>query len=232
MNEHKEATFDVAKIRELAPELNDSAWPDAELGVAWLKFSKAEFSEKDGIAVTDDTVRRFKMWLTPDELPEIKDLKGQLKDVTDKLTLAGKAFDSVTDQLGKTIAAKNDAYDERARVVAAYAKLLAALGYKVGVGRHEPEGDPEWAGWETVLYIDLPSGQVSWHYSDAQALELLADVPEYHIKWDKHTTQEKYNRLKNFAPARMQKERVQGQMLDLVKRMSQALDEIRQEIGE
>jgi hypothetical protein len=81
----------------------------------------------------------------------------------------------------------DEAYHERNQLVA----LLARL-YPSGRKRTAIEGwDPEWNG---CVYIDLPTGQASWHYHDREA-ELFADLPEYAGEWDGHTTEQKYQRV-------------------------------------
>ena len=81
-------------------------------------------------------------------------------------------------------AAKDQAYFERNQVVAALAKLFPS-----GTARTAIEGwEPEWHG---CVYIDLPTGQVSWHYHDDQAY-LFKDLPAYAGAWDDHTTEQKY----------------------------------------
>lgn len=78
-------------------------------------------------------------------------------------------------------------YAERNALVA----LLARL-YPSGTRRTEIKGwDPEWHG---CVYIDLPTGQVSWHYHDREA-PLFADLPSYVGEWDGHTTDQKYYRI-------------------------------------
>ena len=57
---------------------------------------------------------------------------------------------------------KDDAYLERNRVVAALAKLFPS-----GIERTAIEGWSE--DWHSCVYIDLPTGQVSWHYHDSHA---------------------------------------------------------------
>jgi len=82
---------------------------------------------------------------------------------------------------------KDQAYEERNRVVAALARLFPA-----GLKRTSIEGwDTEWQG---CVYIDLPVGQVSWHYHDTHA-DLFDGLPPYAGEWDGHTTAEKYRRL-------------------------------------
>jgi hypothetical protein len=51
--------------------------------------------------------------------------------------------------------------------------------------------------WHGCVYIDLPTGQASWHYHDSQA-HLFDHLPEYQGEWDGHTTGEKYERLAGY----------------------------------
>lgn len=82
---------------------------------------------------------------------------------------------------------KDAAYLERNQVVAALSKLFPA-----GVAKTAIEGWSE--DWHGCVYIDLPTGQVSWHFHDSQA-HLFAHLPLYEKPWDGHTTEEKYTRL-------------------------------------
>jgi hypothetical protein len=69
--------------------------------------------------------------------------------------------------------------------------LLARI-YPSGIRRTEIEGwDPEWHG---CVYIELPTGQASWHYHDNEA-HLFSDLPPFDGKWDGHTTEQKYRRV-------------------------------------
>jgi hypothetical protein len=84
---------------------------------------------------------------------------------------------------------KNQAYQERNLLVAALSKLFPAY-----LGRHI--GDEDWDDdWRNIVFISLPTGQVSWHIHDSE-LGLFE-----HLKgiigpgWDGHSTEEKYARL-------------------------------------
>jgi hypothetical protein len=82
---------------------------------------------------------------------------------------------------------KDAAYEERNQVVAALTTIFPS-----GIARTDiPGWLPEWHG---CVYIDLPTGQVSWHYHDSQA-HLFAHLPPYKKPWDGHTTEQKYARL-------------------------------------
>lgn len=81
----------------------------------------------------------------------------------------------------------DDVYLERNGVVSALSKCFPS-----GVAKTPIEGwDPEWHG---CVYIDLPTGQASWHFHESQA-HLFAHLPAYPGEWDGHSTEEKYERL-------------------------------------
>lgn len=83
--------------------------------------------------------------------------------------------------------AKDAAYRERNQVVAALARLFPSGVTKTDI----PDWDPEWHG---CVFIDLPTGQASWHFHDDDA-ELFVGLPPYEKPWDGHTTPEKYCRV-------------------------------------
>lgn len=72
-------------------------------------------------------------------------------------------------------------YDRRYPKVLDAASLAAACGYRAGI-RIDPL-EPEWP----VIYLELPTGQVSWH------------MAEHATPWDGHDTDEKYRRCRAFA---------------------------------
>lgn len=62
-------------------------------------------------------------------------------------------------------------------------KAMAAandLGYATGY-RIDPN-EPEWP----VAFIELPTGQVSWH------------MPQHSAAWDGHSTEEKFERIQQY----------------------------------
>ena len=81
----------------------------------------------------------------------------------------------------------NAAYYERNKVVAGLAALFPSGIKKTDI----PGWEEEWHG---CVYIDLPTGQVSWHYHESQA-HIFAGLPEYRKEWDGHDTLEKYRRV-------------------------------------
>jgi hypothetical protein len=82
----------------------------------------------------------------------------------------------------------NAAYRERAHLVA----LLAAQ-YPAEF-REDPEDD-EWS----IVYIDLPTGQASWHIHPRD-VDLFPHVKfGTAAEWDGHSTEEKYRRIDELA---------------------------------
>jgi hypothetical protein len=98
-------------------------------------------------------------------------------------------------------------YDERNRLVAALARFAlnegrespqinAWLGYHVADPRERvEEWDPE---WRNVVYVQLPTGQCSWHIHDRD-LPLFDFLERRTAPWDGHSTAEKYERIRRFA---------------------------------
>src|SRR5258708_24529163 len=85
---------------------------------------------------------------------------------------------------------EDSAYHERNAVVAFLAKLFPSGTKRTAI----PGWDPEWGG---CVYIDLPTGQASFHYHDRDA-HLFEGLPLYKGEWDGHTTEEKYARMASF----------------------------------
>lgn len=97
-------------------------------------------------------------------------------------------------ELGDMEDQRNAVYRERAHLVA----LLAAEDPS-HIGRNDPNA-PDWA----VLTVELPTGQACWHIAAAD-MDLFAHVqptPNYARGWDGHTTEEKYQRIREHTTAR------------------------------
>ena len=104
-----------------------------------------------------------------------------------------------TPDLAEMEARKDAAYEERNRVVAALARAALNLGYRAMRTRTAIEG---WSDdWHGCVCIDLPTGQVSWHYHDSHA-HLFDWLPPGDMEWDGHDTPEKYRRVAAFADGR------------------------------
>ena len=85
-------------------------------------------------------------------------------------------------------------YYDRNLAVMALARLAQQQGYTVGIALDLAE-TPE---WQTVIMIDLPTGQVGWHIRES---ELQDDWPAYPGKWDGHSDELKWDRIKAFLAA-------------------------------
>lgn len=88
------------------------------------------------------------------------------------------------------------AYRERQQLIALIAKMAMAMGLKAGMRRHVDVEGEIWDGtYMNMVYIDLPSGQVSWHIHDSE-LPLFSFLPPYEKEWDGHTVEEKFRRIR------------------------------------
>jgi len=89
---------------------------------------------------------------------------------------------------------KDAAYSERNKLVAALSKLLPAH-----IERH-PKEDLSWEDdWRWIVFIQAPSGQMSWHIHDSELLRFGHLKAKRGNSWDGHTTEEKYRRLSNLG---------------------------------
>lgn len=88
---------------------------------------------------------------------------------------------------------RDAAYVERNRCVAALARLIVAGGGRAWLADHQddPSWDPE---WKTIVFIDGPTGQMSWHLHDSD-VPLFAGFDRGQNAWDGHSTPEKYERV-------------------------------------
>lgn len=83
---------------------------------------------------------------------------------------------------------KNSAYSERNHLVAILARL-----YPSGL---RPTYIEDWdPAWNNCVYIELPTGQVSFHYHDSEAY-LFEGLPVYSEPYDGHTKHQAMKRLK------------------------------------
>jgi hypothetical protein len=89
---------------------------------------------------------------------------------------------------------KDGAYDERNRLVAALSRVFPS-----SLERH-PEVDKTWEDdWRWIVFVDLPTGQASWHIHDSH-LPLFSHLPRHQGReWDGHSTELKYQRLEQFC---------------------------------
>lgn len=93
----------------------------------------------------------------------------------------------MTDEIERLTRKKDAAYDERMHLVAALARMFPS-----GV---RDTDTPGWTpAWKGCVYIDLPTGQVSYHYHTRHT-ELFRDLPAYAGAWDGHSKQDVHDRL-------------------------------------
>lgn len=91
-------------------------------------------------------------------------------------------------------AVKDGAYSERNKLVAAMSKMFPA-----SLERHD--GIVWEEDWRWVVFIDLPTGQASWHIHDSEVPQFAHLPRKAGRKWDGHTNDEKYARLAALTPA-------------------------------
>lgn len=84
-------------------------------------------------------------------------------------------------------------YRERNLAAAALVRLAIAQGWDAGIG-HDPNAEE---GWQNVLFVDLPTGQVSWHVHSSE-IEAFSSLQWHKKPWDNHTTMDKNTRLLEF----------------------------------
>lgn len=87
---------------------------------------------------------------------------------------------------------KNLAYWERNQLVAYLSKL-----YPSWLEKH-PAEDTSWLEeWRTIVFVETPEGQCSWHIHDSE-LDYFGHLPwKEGSSWDGHSRRLKYERLQN-----------------------------------
>ena len=116
------------------------------------------------------------------------------------LTTRNQRLDAANAALAGTVAAQareirelkrnlDRTYGERDRLVGALSKLFPSSLERHGGS--EPWDD----AWRWVVYISLPTGQVSWHIHDRELPWFDHLWRNLGTLWDGHTTKEKYARL-------------------------------------
>ena len=80
----------------------------------------------------------------------------------------------------------DEAYMDRNLCVQVMIRMAQELGYNIGV---KENGD-----WP-IFYIDLPTGQVSWHVPTS---DFVSEFPDYSPDWDGHDLELKRERIIDF----------------------------------
>ncbi len=87
---------------------------------------------------------------------------------------------------------KDQAYWERNQLVCALSKIWPSH-----IEMH-PLEDGSWDDdWRTIIVINSPSGQLTWHIHDSEVDQFTHLNIEEGSSWDGHTTEEKYERLRS-----------------------------------
>ncbi|MGM0607181.1 MAG: hypothetical protein ACQESP_02055 [Candidatus Muiribacteriota bacterium] len=86
-------------------------------------------------------------------------------------------------------------YRERNRLVALCGVLAKKQNYNAGIKKHS--GDDYKKDRGTVFYIDLPTGQISYHIKNCEK-NLFRFFKKYNKEFDGHDFEEKYDRIMEF----------------------------------
>lgn len=106
---------------------------------------------------------------------------------------------------------KNFAYWERNQLVCFLSKL-----YPAWLEKH-PKEDKSWDDdWRNIVFVQLPTGQASWHIHESE-YNNFRHLPVREINsWDGHSTEEKYDRLSSVEIKRPNLSAIQKTILDEV----------------
>ena len=177
----------------------------------------AEQNEQTLLEMVEDWYRNLpktpiKEWKPEERVAYVKnslvyipELIGQLKFMQSEAERLGNELilrDERVVELEKSIEESGDGaksadsiYHERNLCVAALARLAIRCGYKSGLGKHEHKEGESWdLDWENIVFVELPTGQVSWHIHEKE-LKHFRFLGEHVRGWDGHTTEEKYKRI-------------------------------------
>lgn len=143
------------------------------------------------LAIARVRAERDKLRAKADDYDALRD--HYMRGATDRERAVTEQRDAALAREAGLRAAKDGAYRERNQCVIALARIAQRLGWRTGT---MPHVGADWDDdWRTLLFIDLPSGQVTWHFHDSEK-PLLAGMSHFpHETWDGHDTPEKYRRL-------------------------------------
>lgn len=157
----------------------------------------------------------FRAWNVPRDATQLVAIEHRYKEIPDERdfidlhallrnssvflrndTRRAEQFDHSFEARAALQAQKDAAYHERNQLVAALSKIFPA-----SLERH-PAQEVWDDDWRWIVFIDLPTGQASWHIHDTE-LALFAHLPRLAgRKWDGHTSAQKYDRLAEIIPVR------------------------------
>lgn len=101
--------------------------------------------------------------------------------------MSDQKIDKLRAEVERLTRRKDGAYDERMHLVAALARLFPS-------GTRDTTS-PGWTpSWKGCVYIDLPTGQVAYHYHTRHQA-LFEGLPPYERDWDGHDKDAAHARL-------------------------------------
>ena len=128
---------------------------------------------------------RERVFISPSTIIEVA-MQSEIDELRAALATAGADLDAALRE-------KNEAYRQRNVLVAYIARLFPS-----GIRRTNIEG---WsADWHGCVYVDLPTGQISYHYHDSHAY-LFSGLSAYTKEWDGHDKETVENRIYDAALA-------------------------------
>lgn len=138
----------------------------------WAIFNAIQWPEQKPAAflTIDDRAIQFNgQWPVPKDLLEFK-----------PWNKGGKQYTEI-----------NQVYAERNHLVALLAQLYPSGLRKTNI----PSWDPE---WQNCVYIDLPTGQISYHFHDREHI-LFAGLPPYEKNYDGHNKMQVHERIRDWT---------------------------------
>lgn len=136
----------------------------------------------------DERVRKVFLDIAKEEKVHVKELEALLR-------VLGMSDDALKDQGDKEVKdlineskETDEVYHERDQLVALISKIFPSH-----IGKDEEQKE----GFKNVIYVQLPTGQCSWHIKDSE-LSLFKHLEHGKNNWDGHSTKEKYNRIAKY----------------------------------
>ena len=95
-------------------------------------------------------------------------------------------------EVQELIEAREGVYEERNQLALLCADLAHQLDMKVWT-KPDKEASASYEWW--VVYIQLPTGQVSWHVRDEEEIRAGVLPRDFQLPWDGHSSQVKRERI-------------------------------------
>lgn len=187
------AIMEPYRIRDMLREIGKPSDPDDV--AAWLQASMTVREPVRPVVTVDEVAQRVYKERYADSLAPATaaHARQMVREIVSRAIELAAPETNPTDAV----------YLERNRLVAVFARLSLVMGWRAGLGAHDPTDltwDPQWLN---IVYIEHPDSlaqyggrmrQASWHIHDRD-LPLFAFLGPYTKPWDGHTTEEKYDRL-------------------------------------